>query len=76
MASKTKESKRYYGMTKLRKGCKIQYESRENKHGWSLGLVLKDRPVVWLRNIRFASKEEVERAVGGMNVKFVPKVEA
>lgn len=73
--AKAPKRKRYYGIVKIRKGAKIQYESRENKNGWSLGLVVKDRPTIWFRNVRFTSPEEVSRALGGYeNIVFVHKV--
>ena len=74
--AKAPKRKRYYGMVKIRKGSKIQYESRENKNGWSLGMVVKDRPTIWLRNVKFSSPEEVSRALNGSeNIVFVHKSE-
>lgn len=66
-------SYRYYGLTKIKKGQKLALISQENKHGWSLGLALEKR-TIWLRNIRFASKEEVLRVVDAKNLVFVEKV--
>lgn len=67
---------RYYGMVSIRKGAKIVWLSHENKNGWSLGLSVKGRPAIWLRNVRFSSPEEVSRAVGDTTVVFTHKVEA
>ena len=64
-------SKRYYGLTKVRKNQKLAWVSKENKNGWSLGLALKGR-TVWLRNVRFNSMEEVKRATSS-NVVFIHK---
>lgn len=55
-------TKRYYGLDKVRTGAKLAWVSQENKHGWSLGLAHGKR-TVWLRNVRFASEKEVERAL-------------
>lgn len=63
---------RYYGIVKLKKGQKLAWFSQENKHGWSLGLALEKR-TIWLRNIRFASKAEVLRAVDSKSVVFIEK---
>lgn len=65
---------RYYGMVSLRKGTKAKWVSQENKNGWSLGLKTKDRPVIWLRNVRFATNTDVEKAVNGAEVEFIAKV--
>ena len=62
--------KRYFGITKIRSRAKFCWLSHENKHGWSLGFALEDR-TVWLRNLRFASKSEVYRAIDGQKVVFV-----
>ena len=57
-----RREKRAYGMVKVKTGTKLAWVSMENKHGWSLGLNLGKR-VVWLRNIRFKSVAEIERAM-------------
>ena len=62
--SKKAKRIRYYGLTKVRKSAKSCWLSMQNKNGWSLGLALKDR-TVWLKNIRFATKEDVVSAVNG-----------
>jgi len=67
---KAKAQKRYYGLTKLKKGQKYCWLSLENKHGWALGLALDNR-TVWLRNIRFASRQEVEAVLGKSKVVFI-----
>lgn len=71
MAKKIKKEqpKRYFGLTKVKKGAKMLWKSEENKHGWSLGFVVAGR-TVWLRNIRFASQEEALRALESANVDF------
>lgn len=61
----------FYGMTKLAKGAKTAWLSQENVHGWSLGLALADR-TIWLRNLRFASRAEVEKALEKNKVVFMP----
>ncbi len=66
----SKKTKRYYGMTQLKDGVKLAWVSAQNKYGWSLGLALNER-TVWLRNIRFANKGEVERALGKAKVVFI-----
>lgn len=59
---KLPKRKRYYGMTVVREGKKQCWLSSQNKNGWSLGLALNDR-TVWLRNIRFESRKDVEAAL-------------
>lgn len=63
---------RYYGLTKIRKGAKFAWIAQENKHGWALGYALEKR-TVWLRNLRFASKEEVLRVLDSKSVVFIAK---
>lgn len=63
---------RYYGMVKVKKGQKLAWISKEDKNGWSLGLAVGGR-TLWLRNVRFASPEEVERAAKGLNIAFLHK---
>lgn len=71
---KTKQPKRirFYGMVKIRRGQRICWLSRENKNGWSLGLAT-DKQTIWLRNVRFASKDEVSRATDGQRIVFIEK---
>ena len=57
-----KKTKRYYGLDKVRTGAKLAWISVQNRHGWSLGLAHGKR-TIWLRNVRFASEKEVERAI-------------
>ena len=72
----TKKAKRFYGIVKPRTGAKVKWVSRENKNGWSLGLVVVGR-VVWLRNVRFSSMDEVKRAItGNAKIIFTQKVGA
>jgi len=59
-----RREKRHYGMTIINKGEKLAWLSIQNKYGWSLGLAM-NKYTSWLRNIRFASKVDVERMVGG-----------
>lgn len=63
---------RRYGMTKVRKGQKTAWVSVQNRNGWSLGLAF-EKYTVWLRNVRFASKEEVSRATDGQKLVFIEK---
>lgn len=60
---KSKRSERYYGLQVIKEGQKLSWVSAQNKYGWSLGLALGTR-TIWLRNIRFNSPKEVERALG------------
>lgn len=73
MIHKSKRSQRYYGLEVLKEGTKFAWLSMQNKNGWSLGLALNKR-TIWLRNIRFATRKEVERALEGSkrSVVFVP----
>ena len=72
----TKKAKRFYGIVKPRIGAKVKWVSRENKNGWSLGLVVAGH-VVWLRNVRFSSMGEVKRAItGDAKIVFTQKVKA
>lgn len=57
-----RQEQRLYGLKKIRKGEKFCWFSYENKNGWSLGLAF-EKYTLWLRNVRFSSKVEVERAV-------------
>lgn len=66
---------RYYGMVKVKKGQKLAWVSKEDKNGWSLGLIVGGR-TLWLRNLRFASPEEVERAAKSLNIAFLHKVDS
>lgn len=51
-----------YGMNKVKTGVKLCWLSRQNLHGWSLGLALNGR-TVWLTNTRLASISEIKRAL-------------
>lgn len=57
-----RREQRLFGLKKIRKGEKLCWLSYENKNGWSLGLAF-EKKTLWLRNVRFASKEEVNRAI-------------
>lgn len=70
--AKAKKRVRHYGMVKIPKGAKICWLSVQNKNGWSLGLALNSR-TIWLRNVRFSSKDEVSRATDAQKVVFVGK---
>lgn len=67
---KSKRTQRYYGLQILREGKKAVWLSRQNKNGWSLGLALNNR-TVWLRNIRFESRKDVEAAMKGKGIVFI-----
>ena len=71
MTAKEKKARRreqrLFGLKKIRKGEKLCWFSYENKNGWSLGLAF-GKGTLWLRNVRFASKEEVERAISSSTV--------
>lgn len=70
-AHRSKRTKRYYGMTVLEGGTnKYAFLSVQNKHGWSLGLALNNR-TVWLRNIRFKTRKDVEAVAGRGRVVFI-----
>lgn len=66
---RSKRSRRYYGMVKVREGEKSCWMSVQNKNGWSLGLALGKR-TIWLRNIRFKNHKEVQDTVK-RNIVFV-----
>lgn len=66
---KSKRTKRYYGLEVL-KGQKFAWLSQQNKHGYSLGLALNSR-TVWLRNIRFATRKDVENAMQKAKLVFI-----
>lgn len=59
-----RRARRHYGMAKLKKGQKPLWISKQDKNGWSLGLVLSDH-TRWIRNVRFANKEDLAKALGG-----------
>ena len=67
---KAARAKRFYGMVKIRQGEKAVFMSVQNKHGWSLGLALNSH-TVWLRNIRFQSRKDVEHALGKKKIVFI-----
>ena len=73
MAKKQKSPKRvrYYGLVKPKVGGKACWISMQNKNGWSLGYAVNGRDF-FLRNVRFASIKEIERALK-QNVVFVHK---
>lgn len=58
-------------MNLIPKGTKACWMSEQNKNGWSLGFALESH-TIWLRNTRFATKAQVEQAVGAKNVVFMP----
>lgn len=62
---------RYMGLTKISPSMKLAFVSKENIHGWSLGLVVGKR-FIYLTNVRFASKQEVKRALRSA-VAFIEK---
>jgi hypothetical protein len=57
-------------MKRVKRGQKIAWLAKEDKHGWALGLVLGDR-TLWLRHLRFADRAEVERATGKITIVFI-----
>lgn len=61
---------RHYGMVKMFKGQKFAWISKQDKNGWSLGLALGDF-TIWLKNLRFATQKEVERALDGKSTSVV-----
>jgi hypothetical protein len=63
--------RRYFGIVKLARGHKSSWLSKEDVRGWSLGYAISNR-TVWLKGLRFASPEEVEKAIGA-KVIFVNK---
>lgn len=67
---KSPKRKRYYGMAKIKNGAKFAWLSVENKHGWSLGFALNDH-TAWVKNVRFATRQEVERALGKTKAVFI-----
>lgn len=71
-APKAPKRIREYGMVKVKKGQKLAWVSHENKNGWSLGLAVGKR-TLWLRNVRFSSIEEVERAAKDLSIAFLHK---
>ena len=61
---------RFYGLVKPKSGQKLAWVSRQNKHGWSLGLIVGKR-TIWLRNVRFVNEAEVVRATKDLSVAFM-----
>lgn len=59
-ATKKVRRPRYHGVTKIKKGQKICWLAREFRNGWKVALSLPDRDV-WLTDLRFADRHEVER---------------
>lgn len=59
-----RRAQRMYGMKKIKRGEKLAWLSAESKNGWSLGLAF-GKGTMWLRNMHFASREEVERVING-----------
>jgi hypothetical protein len=60
---------RHYGMVKLFMGQKFAWLSKQDKNGWSLGLAVGGF-TIWLKNVRFATSGEVQRAIAS-NIVFV-----
>lgn len=60
-----RRAQRNYGLLKVKKGQKMCWLSKHDKHGWSLGLCVGEMPTKWLKNVRFSSREEVERTLEG-----------
>lgn len=65
-----RRAKRHYGMAKIKRGQKVCFISKQDKNGWSLGLAMNSH-TRWIRNVRFASREEVERLTDG-RIQFIP----
>ena len=57
-----RRASRMYGLKKMKKGEKHCWLASENKNGWALGFALNNG-TLWLRNLRFASRIEVEKAL-------------
>lgn len=62
-----RREQRMYGLKQIKKGAKLAWLSSENKNGWSLGLAFNNK-TLWLRNLRFSSRSEVERAIKAATV--------
>ena len=49
---------------KQKKGQSVSWISKEDKNGWSLGLIVgKSKKIVWLHNFRFATDSELQAAL-------------
>jgi hypothetical protein len=58
---------------KQKKGQSVRWVSKEDKNGWSLGLIVgKSKKIVWLHNFRFASREELQTALREVSIGYVP----
>ena len=57
-----KRKERYFGIVKLSKGIKLCWLSRQDKNGWSLGIVMNER-TVWLKGLRFVDVKEIKRVM-------------
>lgn len=67
---KENRERRFYGRTTIKAGQKVAWLSVQNKFGWSLGFALENR-TIWLRNLRFTSRKEVEKAMEKGKLVFV-----
>jgi uncharacterized protein YgiM (DUF1202 family) len=56
------KKKRYFGITKIRRGQKMCWLSKQDKNGWSLGIALPSR-TIWITGVRFKTIEEVKAAL-------------
>lgn len=72
--AKVEKKQRYFGVTKVKTGGKVAFVSKQDKNGWSLGLMLNGRNI-YFTHVRFASQEEVKRALGS-SVLFVEAANA
>lgn len=66
---KSERKKRYFGTVKVPRNAKFCWMSKHDKNGWSLGFALGKR-TVWLTGLRFANRDEIERAMSS-NMVFV-----
>lgn len=69
MAKKTKKKQKARGIVKIPKRSKFCWISKEDRNGWSLGFALSKK-TLWIRGLRFSTKEEVDRAMES-NIIFV-----
>lgn len=67
----SKRTGRWYGRQTIDEDTEYAWVTRQDKHGWSLGLALGKR-TVWLRSIRFKTEKAVKQAMRRYPVVAIP----
>lgn len=60
---KVVKSYKKYGMIKIKGDKPSTWITKENKHGWSLGLKVSKDLTIWLKNVRFKTFDSIDEAL-------------